>query len=40
MPPEDIEQDTDQWQAAFTLVAPIAADLNLTPFDVRFLTEQ
>mgnify|MGYP000659764183 FL=1 len=39
-PPKDIEQDTDQWQAAFNLVATIAADPNLTPFDVRFLTEQ
>ena len=39
-PPKDIEQDTDQWQAAFNLVATIADDPNLTPFDVRFLTEQ
>lgn len=39
-PPKDIEKDTDHWQAAFNLVATIAAEPNLTPFDVRFLTEQ
>jgi len=39
-PPGDIDYTTDEWEAAFQLVATVAADPDLTRFDIRYLTER
>ncbi len=39
-PPRDIDQNTDEWEAAFNLVATVAADPDLSTFDVHFVTNR